>query len=312
MPAPQKPSYRIIIPLLNAQKFLPDLLRVLSSISEDTVRKTLFIDSSSTDHTLAILRAAGAQHVHVIARKNFDHGGTRSMAAKLCDEDIVIFLTQDALPTDADSIHRLLLAMDDKDVAAAYGRQLPYPDCDIFGTHLRSYNYPDQPYLRSYADRATHGIKTAFLSNSFAAYRRSSMEQIGWFKNNLVLGEDMVAGAMLLKAGYKLAYASTATVWHSHKYTLTEEFRRYFDIGVMHSSESWILSEFGRPEGEGWCYLRSAISYLRQHRQSKLIPSLLLRTLFKLMGYKLGARYRMLPRSLIIRASMHPDWWQNQ
>jgi len=51
-----------------------------------------------------------------------------------------------------------------------------------------------------------YGIKTAFLSNSFSAYRKKALQEIGWFKDNLILGEDTYAGAKLLLKGYKIAY----------------------------------------------------------------------------------------------------------
>ena len=38
--------------------------------------------------------------VHHLEQKDFDHGGTRRRAAELSNADIMIFMTQDALPAD--------------------------------------------------------------------------------------------------------------------------------------------------------------------------------------------------------------------
>lgn len=57
----------------------------------------------------------------------------------------------------------------------------------------------------------------------------------------MIFGEDTIAAAMLLQGGKKIAYVSDAEAYHSHNYTVGQEFKRYFDIGVLHSTENWIL-----------------------------------------------------------------------
>lgn len=110
-------------------------------------------------------------------------------------------------------------------------------------------------------------------------------------------------------AGYTIAYASDAAVYHSHDYTAMQEMRRYFDIGVFHSSEDWLISEFGSAGGEGLAYLKSAIRYLTENRKYGLLPELLVRTGLKLVGYTLGRISRYLPASVVKNVSMHRDWW---
>jgi rhamnosyltransferase len=296
----------VIIPTYNGEKTLPLLL---DSLAEQTYAcEIMIVDSSSSDATVAIASQRGIPVV-AIPKETFDHGGTRTMAAKASKAEIIVFLTQDALPCDSESIARLIKAFEDPKVGAAYGRQLPHPGETPFGAHLRRFNYGERSYVRSYEDRKRYGIKTAFLSNSFAAYRRSALEEIGWFRERLILGEDMVAGAELLKVGCRLAYVAEAAVYHSHGYTITQEFRRYFDIGVFHACEPWLLEAFGKPEGEGMRFVRSELSYLMAEKAYGLIPLAVIRNGMKFLGYKAGRHFRMLPRSLIIRLSMHPRWW---
>ena len=48
-------------------------------------------------------------------------------------------------------------------------------------------------------------MKTAFNSNSFAAYRRKALKDVGGFPINTILSEDMyVTAKMLLKIGLLL------------------------------------------------------------------------------------------------------------
>jgi len=298
----------IIIPTYYAQDHLRKLL---DKIKSQTIKEyeLMIIDSSSKDQTVEIARQY-TEHVVVIPQNEFDHGGTRAKAARLAQGEIIVFLTQDALPFDDNSIKELVQVFEDERVGAAYGRQLSYAETNLFGKHLRAFNYPETSSLKSKDDIATYGIKTAQLSNSFAAYRKSTLEEIGYFKDNLILGEDVYTGAKMILAGYKLAYVSEAKVYHSHSYTILEEFRRYFDIGVFHRCEKWILERFGKAEGEGGRYVRSEIDYLLSRHAYHLLPAFLIRNGMKYLGYKLGQNYQRLPRSLILRCSMHHRWWQ--
>jgi len=296
----------VIIPTLNAEKYIGALLEMLIPQKVDI----LIIDSSSSDQTVAIAKEYGVNY-HIIEPQTFDHGGTRTLGAKVCEgAEFLIYLTQDARPYDQQSIANLLLPFKDTQVGAVYGRQLPYEDESPFGTHLRLFNYRETSYRRSYEDKRQYGIKTVFLSDSFAAYRVEALRAIGYFKDGLILGEDMHAGARLLKQGYHIAYQADAKVYHSHGYTIAQEFKRYFDIGVFHQCEDWILKEFGKPEGEGKKFVISEMKFLIGQDRWYLLPSMCLRTLAKLIGYKLGKNYQKLPKIVIKHATMNASWWK--
>ncbi len=294
----------IIIPIGNSGRQAQSLLTRLRT---QTVSGELIIVDSSLS---GVSDACGPARVIRIRREDFDHGGVRGMAAEEAKGDILVFLTQDALPVDDRSIENLLRPFEDPSVGAAYGRQVPNPDASPFAAHLRLFNYPQASCLRSRADKGEFKIKTPFLSNAFSAYRKSALLRVGGFKRRLILGEDTYAGAKLLLADYKIAYAADAAVYHSHNYTAVQDFRRYFDIGVFHRSEEWILEEFGRAEGEGVAYVRSAASYLMSEGRYLLLPELAVRTALKLAGYNLGRLHKKLPLYLIKRMSMHRDWWE--
>lgn len=301
----------VCIPTYNAKKYLSKTFPVLNNATQLDV-EIFFIDSSSSDGTVKELMNAGITNIHVSDTKDFDHGGTRSLAKDICDGDIIVYLTQDALPLSVEDIIRLVAVFEDETIGAAYGRQLAYQETNLFGKHLRQFNYTETSYIRSLADKEQYGIKTAFLSNSFAAYRRTAMDKIGWFKDGLILGEDTYAGAKLLQADYKLAYVADAKVYHSHSYTVWEEFKRYFDIGVFHQMESWILQDFGKPEGEGMRYIKSEFRFLLTNKAYHSIPEFFIRNGMKFLGYKMGKHYSKLPKSWIKKFSMHHRWWDKQ
>lgn len=298
----------LIIPTRNASSFLDRLLPALASqtLQPD---EFLVIDSDSRDDTVARFKAAGAR-VEVIDAATFNHGGTRRMASQMVDADILIFLTQDAIPDTPESFANIcaeLLA--EVDIGIAYGRQLPHPNAGLLAAQARRFNYPPLSRTKRMADAAELGIKTCFSSDSFSAYRRANLEAIGGFPENVIGSEDAYVAGKQLLAGYAVRYAASARVQHSHDYRLMEEFRRYFDIGVFYGREPWIAQSFGRAGGEGRRFVQAEISALREAGALYRVPEVLLRSALKLLGYRLGHLERYLPRALKRRISMFATYW---
>lgn len=269
----------------------------------------LVIDSSSTDATVTVARQHGFE-VEVIPRGAFNHGGTRQHGVlRLRDADIIVFLTQDAVLAHSDALARLVACFADQTVAAAYGRQLPHPDAGPIGAHARLFNYAPTSALRTLADRQQLGIKVAFLSNSFAAFRRSALLAVGGFPTTTIMNEDTYVAGKLLLAGWKIAYCAEAAVYHSHDYPLAVECRRYFDIGVFHAREPWLRQTFGAPEGEGRRFVLSELRYLARYAPSAL-PEALVRTGLKWLAYRLGCCERVLPWGVKRGLSLQRGFWE--
>lgn len=298
----------VVVPTLNAGK---GWARWLSALEEQDgpPDACLVIDSGSEDNTVALAESRGLR-VHRIRREEFNHGGTRQLALSLLpDAEVIVFLTQDAVFASKYSLTNLVDTFSDSAVGAAYGRQLPYAGADVFGAHARLFNYPGCDHVRGLEDRKRYGIKAAFLSNSFGAYRRSALNDVGGFPSSVILGEDTyVAGKMLLK-GWRIAYRADATVFHSHDYSVVQELRRYFDIGVFHNRESWLLDAFGGPGGEGARFVRSELRYLLQNAPWR-IPEAFVRATAKLAGYRLGKVEARLPISMKQLLSMNRGYWR--
>ncbi|EMH6514320.1 glycosyltransferase family 2 protein [Raoultella planticola] len=268
------------------------------------------IDSSSKDDTVAVAKNSGFD-VAIIASKDFNHGGTRNLAVDdhVNNYDIVIFLTQDAIP-EPGFIEKITEAFDDPKVACAYGRQLPHHNANPVAQHARYFNYPERGHVCDIRDTTRLGIKTVFMSNSFSAYRIATFKDLGGFPSNTILCEDMFFTARAVLSGYKVAYVADAVVRHSHNYSPMEEFKRYFDIGVFHTDESWIRDHFGGAGGEGMKFILSELRYLLRHG-FRYIPLAFMNNFMKIIGYKLGQKYQKLPISLVKSFSMHKRFWKS-
>ena len=107
------------------------------SIQSCEPNKVLIVNSDLDDRSLKVFNKINA-YVYTIKKDDFDHGGTRQLAAELMyDVDIIIFLTQDAILARKTSIENLMLCFSDGTVGAAYGRQLPRRDANPIEAHAQ-------------------------------------------------------------------------------------------------------------------------------------------------------------------------------
>ena len=95
------------------------------------------------------------------------------------------------------------------------GRQLPGRATGAISAHARLFNFPAKPFVGTYVDWKTHCLKTAFLSNSYAACRVSALLELGLFPEDVIFGEDMYVAVRVLQVGYNMVYAADACVYHS-------------------------------------------------------------------------------------------------
>ncbi|KFE51339.1 glycosyltransferase [Pseudomonas syringae] len=295
-----------VIPTYNGCK---DLKRLLDSLATQTAAfDTLIVDSSSTDGTLELARSR-CENVTRIDSKDFNHGGTRQMMVDFNpDYDVYVFMTQDAYVEDIQAIANILLPFADPQIGAVCGRQLPHKNASLLAQHARLFNYPPVSQIKTLEDAPALGIKTPFMSNSFAAYRREALLAVGGFPPHVILSEDMYVTAKMLLDGWKVAYEGSAICRHSHNYTIAEEFRRYFDIGVFQSREAWIYATFGGIAGEGMRYVKSELEFLGRRRML-LWPLSFIRNAAKLLAYKLSKQEHRLPTRLKKKLGMHGRYW---
>ena len=282
-----KEEVTIIVPTYNAGNEFKKFCEMLKKQTAN-IKEVIVVDSSSTDDTVRIAQDAGFT-VKVIDSCEFGHGKTRQMALVMAETNIVCFMTQDALLAEKGSIEKLITyLLQDDSVGAVYGRQLPYPHTGPLGAFARIYNYPKTSFINCFEDRKAKGIKTAFLSDTFAAYKKDILLAVGGFPLHSNFGEDSYVAAKMLMAGYKTGYCAEAQVYHAHDYTLRQEWERSKGIKEFHESEEWLLKTFGKPEGEGLKFVIQQLKYLAQCGFWPMIPVAILQDMVKYIGYKAG------------------------
>ena len=285
---PEDPKVSVIIPTLNAEAQLPELLTMLAAQSR-AIHEIIVVDSASDDGTAGICKGNDAVDLIRIERGEFDHGRTRDMALRKSAGDIVVFLTQDAVPANAEFLDRLIAPLGEEKVAVSTGRQLPSADAAKMERLVRAFNYPERSHIRSKEDVPRMGIKAFFCSDVCAAYDRESYLKLGGFLYPVRTNEDMFFAATAIREGYRVAYAADALVYHSHDLTPGEQYRRNYIQGYEMEKHRDLLGNVEQ-EKEGKRLVRAVSGELLRRGHILAFARFELDCCARLMGSRAGKR----------------------
>lgn len=299
----------VIIPTLNAQKYIEKLIDKLKAQKLEQELEIIIIDSASDDKTVQIARDAGAR-VLEINRDEFDHGGTRNLGWRSAKGEIICFMTQDALPVDDLYLSNLIQGFEDNDVVMISGRQVPKSDANYVERLTRAFNYPAISNVRSQKDIESMGIKAYFFSDVCAAYRRSFLEETGGFDSPIISNEDMLLAAKALQAGYRVRYEAKAEVYHSHNFSLRYQYCRNFDVAVFMEQYKDVVKGEGTT-GEGIRMVLFTEKELFLHLHFVSMFRCVFESAAKFLGNRAGRRYRSLSKEQIMKKTSNPGFWKN-
>jgi rhamnosyltransferase len=301
----------IVIPVKNGGA---DLARCLDAIAEQDVGEeqveVVIVDSGSTDESLAIARAHDAV-VREILPAEFTHGASRNVGAAVARGDRLVFISQDAFAVDEHWLGRLTAPLrTDPAVGGVYGRQLPHVGARPPEVYFLDFLYgPNERRQRASAVSELN-METTLFSNVNAAMPRALWERFP-FVEDIIMSEDQDWSRRVLLDGFAIVYEPLAAVRHSHNYTLSSAFARFFDSGV--SAERAYLAG-ARPSSRvlraaAGRYARGELGWLWQTGQRRWIPYAIVYEGVKFVGLVLGAHHRFLPLSVKRRLSALPSFW---
>lgn len=298
----------LVVPTLNAGKYIGPLIMRLKNQTVP-IDEIVVVDSASQDDTVTIARKFDGVKIISIERKDFNHGGTRDLAIQQTTGDIVLCITQDALPCDEYYVERLIAPFaEDENVAMASGRQIPKPDANPIEKLNRKFNYPTTCFIRSKEDIPRLGIKTFFASDCCSAYRRSAYEAVGGFDKHILINEDMKIAAQFIYAGYKIAYVGLAGVWHSHDYSLKQQYARNFDVSVFMTQHPELFANISATS-EGIKMVKWVEKNLILHGHFISAVYYLVESFVKFMANRKGKIYKTMTKQQLVNCSMHKNYW---
>ncbi|HEL9634603.1 TPA: glycosyltransferase family 2 protein [Streptococcus suis] len=231
----------VFIPVYNGERdHLEETLSALYRQVTDFKWDVLITDSGSSDNSVAIINHFSEKYGNLrllhLSKEEFSHGKTRQMAAEISQGEIMVYLTQDAVPHNEQWLAEMVrpFAMH-SDIVAVLGNQKPRHYCfpamkyDILAV-FNEQGVSDSLTFWQRLDESQRGkyTKESFYSDvCSAAPRRFLTEKIGY--RPVAYSEDYEYGKDILDAGYIKVYNAKAIVEHSNDVRLSEYRRRIFD-----------------------------------------------------------------------------------
>ncbi len=305
----------VIIPVFQPDRHFARLLMMLEKQTYP-VNRIIVINTEKKYWNASGYEGLDNLTVHHVTREQFDHGASRNLGAGFSRADIIIFMTDDAVPQDVYLVERLTAALNQRGpkgerVAMAYARQMPARDCRTIERYTRSFNYPGKSVIKTKEDLPELGIKTYFASNVCCGYWRDIFEKQGGFVNRTIFNEDMIYAAGVIRADYAIAYAAEARVIHSHNLSPLQQFRRNFDLAVSQADHPEVFLNLPS-EGEGIRLVKQTAEWLLRQGKFWLLPSLIVSSGCKYAGYCLGKRYHSLPGFLVLMCTANRTYWEKR
>ncbi|WP_157605153.1 glycosyltransferase [Schlesneria paludicola] len=224
------PSASIVFLTYNGMPLVEDVLKSIRNQKFNGDYELLCIDTSSKDGTFELSRTL-CDEVIQIQPHEFHHSRTRNLGVSVSNNDICVFLSQDALPSDEHWLTNLISPFVDPDVGAVYGRQKAP---DHFGAQRR-YSmgevYPEARQVRQFVPGEKRSLSEVRFSDANGAYRRALLLEKP-FPEHVPISEDIAACYYILEKGLKVVYEPLANVIHGHERSIKDEFRWAFDSGI--------------------------------------------------------------------------------
>lgn len=298
----------VLIPVYRPGRQFTQLLERLRAQSHP-VQRIILMNTEEACFPKDLIKRYPDLEVFHLTKEQFDHGGTRDAGIRKSSADIVVCMTQDALPADRFLIERLAEAFADPSVWAAYARQLPAKGCGEIEKYTRSFNYQTESCIKGKEDLEELGVKTFFCSNVCAAWRRSAYLEQGGFEKKTIFNEDMILAGKMVLSGGRIAYCAEAQVIHSHNYRARDQFHRYFDLAVSQVMHPEVFGGVSS-ESEGMRLVKKSIRHCLRIKRPWLIFTVITHNGGKYLGYKLGRHYQRLPKRIIRMCTMNRAFWK--
>lgn len=300
----------VVIPVCRPGKELGQLLCMLQ---KQTCKPNKVIIMHTEDGYPLVEKTVARESIPIdeviVPWGEYDHGGTRDAGMQRSDAEIVVMMTQDAVPKNERVLEHLVRALtQDVRVAVAYARQVATAEASILEQYTRTFNYPEESRVKGKSEIETMGIKGYFCSNVCAAYRKNIYDKLGGFEKRIIFNEDMVYAATAIQKDYKIAYVAEAVVIHSHQYSGLELLRRHFDQGVSQAEHLQIFSNVSS-ESEGMKLVKETMRYLLKEKKPWFILQLCIQSGWKYVGYQLGKHYQQLPMRIRKKLTMNQKYW---
>jgi len=213
-----EPLVSIIMRSYNEAWALKETLPALKA-QDYTNWELIVIDSGSTDGSPELIREAAPAHFIEIKSHEYNPSRVMNHGMRLAQSQWCLFLNADATPQGTTWLRELVKELQNPNVAAVFGRQIPRPDCKaVFACD----------YDRCFGDNRDSAQWDHFFSMVSSGLRKDVWEQRG-FREDLQYAEDDEYTRWCKSSGFEVRYVPSSVAMHSHNYTSEQTSKRVFE-----------------------------------------------------------------------------------
>jgi GT2 family glycosyltransferase len=302
----------VLIPVKDGGPYLRELLPAVLGQSISARVEIVAMDSGSNDDSLNVLEQFGA-HVYAIPPAAFDHGLTRNLLAERAQGELLVFLTQRALPSDDRWLAPLVRTLEsDPEVAGVCSRLIARSDADLLtrldvARDLNGLPHPERKFIYDWTAYSEMGAEERRRFLNFhtvsAAIRAEALRRTP-FRSVRTLGEDLLWAREVVESGWALVHEPSSVARHSHAYSLRQLLARNVDDGVANRDivertfpEEEIVARIHQNVADDIYHLREQLGLSGAELEQWHTAAVLRRTA-QVIGQWIGVNYETLPEEL--------------
>ena len=229
----------VVCPVYKGYNYLKKLIDSIYTQNRVNINKIVFAVTDSEDEEMDKIRELIKNNNIIsfeVKKNEFSHSLTREKAIReYCSSKIVVMISQDIIITRNDVFINLIKDIVSGETVYNFARQI----CTnkSIEKYIRKKNYPEKSYYVTKDDIDKMQLMAFFSSDACSAYNRDVFLKLNGYNGyDLMMCEDMLYSKIILENGYKKKYCADAVVEHSHKYTLKQLYKRYYDTGIFHAT----------------------------------------------------------------------------
>jgi len=218
----------IVIPTKNNEDTIERCLSSIQKLEFNGDLEVIIVDGHSTDETVGIARKYGCKVV-------FENKGTisyaRNLGVKLARGEFIAFTDADCI-VDKNWLEELIKHFNNPMVASVGGPNLTPEDDTDFAKCVGDFFLLLSKLGTRYGFQGKEVIEIYHNPTCNSMYRKSILEEVGGFNQELVTCDDEDLDYRIRKLGYKILYTPYAKVFHYRRPTWKKFIKMAYNYGL--------------------------------------------------------------------------------
>jgi mycofactocin system glycosyltransferase len=221
------PYVSVIVPVRNRPTDITTCLQSLSRLDYPAEKmEVIVVDDASDDNTPEVVSTFALHLIRLKVHRQASY--CRNRAAQRAKGEILAFLDSDCV-VDPQWLKELIPAFADPSNGAVGGVVDSYRNTKV----LDRYEKVKSSLTMGSWPKSSHEEKNFFyLPSCNLLVRRTLFQQLGGFREDVVVGEDVDFCWRLQDQGHHLEYRPVGTVYHKHRNSMRYFCSRRFDYGI--------------------------------------------------------------------------------